>query len=191
MFPMAEPATVNRSHTLRSAIIMMFNPGEIVKSNIAGIKWPFSLMISMGAFIIFFLQTGLDLMRTGQKQPPFVLLLVLEGAVFGFAGVGFLAALSWAVARVFHGDKTFQWVVTAFGLSFCSLLVYGLIGLPASLLLNWNTSIVFGVTGVLWATGPIISTIREMLRGKTAISIIMATLCCSLLLLGWSLLGNI
>ena len=182
--------TVNRPHPVRSAIIMMFNPGEIIKSNIAHIKWPFSLMISMSAFILFFLQTGLDLMRAGQKQLPFVLLLVLEGALFGFIGVGFLAAFSWVVAGIFRGEKTFKWVVTAFGLSFCSSLVYGLFGLITALVLNWNTSIVFGVTGVLWATGPIISTIREMLRGRTVMSIIMATLCCSLLLCGWSLLGN-
>ena len=182
--------TANRPHPIRSAIIMMFNPGEIIKNNIAQIKWPFSLMISMGAFVLFFLQTGLDLMRTGQKQLPFVLMLVLAGALFGFVGVGFLAALSWAVAGIFKGEKTFSWVLTAFGLSFCSSLVYGLFGLVTALVLNWNTSIVFGVTGVLWATGPIISTIREMLRGKTAMSIVMAILCCSLLLCGWSLLGN-
>ena len=182
--------TVKQPNAIRSAIIMMFNPGEVLKNSISHIKWPFSLGISMTAFMLFFFQTGLDLLRTGQKSFPFVLLLVLEGALFGIFGVGLLAALAWILAKLFRGDKTLSWVVTAFGLSYCSSLIYGLLGLIAAFVLNWNTSIAFGVTGVLWATGPIISTIREMLRGKMMISIIIATICSSLLLCGWSLLGN-
>jgi len=34
--------------------------------------------------------------------------------------------------------------------------------------LGCRTSIAFGVTGVLWATGPIIMSIREMSGGKSA-----------------------
>jgi hypothetical protein len=59
-----------------------------------------------------------------------------------------------------------------------------------SLLLHWNTSVVFGVSGVLWATGPMIASIKQMSRENTALSVIVATICSGLLLFGWALLGN-
>jgi hypothetical protein len=50
--------------------------------------------------------------------------------------------------------------------------------------------VAFGVTGVLWATGPMIASIKQMSRENTALSVIVATVCSGLLLFGWVLLGN-
>lgn len=183
--------TLKRTHPIRSACIMMFNPGEVLKTSIAHVPWPFSLAVSMLAFMLLFLQTGLDLVRTGQKPVSSIWLLLLVGAAYGIFGIGLLAGLAWLLAKLFGGDKTFSWAVSAFGLSYSSSLIYGLTGLLAALFLNWNTAIAFGVTGVLWATGPVISSIREMVKGKMAVSVIIATICSSLLLLGWSFIGNL
>lgn len=182
---------VVKAHPFRSALVMMFNPGEILKHQMAHIPWPFSLAVSMTAFMLFFLQTGLDLLRTGRKELSFVLLLVLAGALMGSLGVGLLAGLAWSLSKMFRGGKSFSWAVSAFGLSYSSSLVYGLTGLITALAFNWNTAIAFGATGVLWATSPVISTVKEMVNGKTGISVFIATLTSSLLLCGWSLLGNL
>lgn len=181
---------IRKTHPVRAAIIMMFNPGEILKTGISHIPWPFSLSVSTAAFMIFFLQTGLDLWRSGMKSFASVLLLAGEGALFGLFGVGLLASLAWVLGKVAGGDKPYKWAISAFGLSYCSSFIYGVLGLITSFALGWNTSIAFGVTGVLWATGPIISSIREMTKGRMVVSVFIATLCSSLLLLGWSILGN-
>ena len=71
-----------------------------------------------------------------------------------------------------------------------SPLRFTILGMFFSLVLHWNTSVAFGVSGVLWATGPMIASIRQMSRDNTALSVIVATICSTLLLLGWALLGN-
>lgn len=48
----------------------------------------------------------------------------------------------------------------------------------------------FGVTGLLWALGPMISTLRGMLAGRTAIAVVLATLLGGLMLFGWAFLGT-
>ena len=65
-----------------------------------------------------------------------------------------------------------------------------MLGLLFSLVFQWNTSVAFGVTGLLWATGPLIASVREMSRENTALAVIVATVCSALLLLGWAILGN-
>lgn len=181
---------LKKTHPVRAAIIMMFNPGEILKSSLSQIPWPFSLAVSTISFALFFLQTGLDLWRTGQGDIAGALLLAAQGAGLGLVGVALLGALAWVLSKAAGGKKPFTWAISAFGLSYCSTFIYGAAGLIAFFALGWNASVAFGVTGVLWATGPIIATIREMTNGRTVVSVIIATCCSSLLLLGWAFLGN-
>jgi hypothetical protein len=169
---------------------MMLNPGAVLKKTVSKVPWPFSLSISALAFTLFFMQTGLDLMRIGLKDIKFVLLLSVEGFLFGSAGIALLAVIAWGLTRIFKGKKPLGWAISAFGLGYCSTLIFTVLGLFFSLVLHWNTSVAFGVTGVLWATGPMIASIKEMSRGSTTLSVIVATICSGLLLLGWSLLGN-
>jgi len=46
------------------------------------------------------------------------------------------------------------------------------------------------VTGVLWALGPMIATLREMLGGRIEPSVILATILGGLTLFGWAFLGT-
>ena len=175
---------------MRAALTMMLNPGAVLKKAVAGIPWPFSMAISALAFMLFFMQTGLDLMRVGLKDIKFVLLLSAEGFLLGSVGIAFLAVIAWAITKLFKGDKSIGWTLSAFGLGYCSTLIFTILGIVFALVLHWNTSVAFGVTGVLWATGPMIASIKEMSRGNTTLSVIVATICSGLLLLGWSFLGN-
>lgn len=181
---------VKRPNPFRAALTMMLNPGAVLKKTVSKIPWPFSLSISALAFMLFFMQTGLDLMRIGLKDIKFVLLLSFEGFLFGSVGIALLAVIAWGLTKVFKGNKSIGWAISAFGLGYCSTLIFTILGLFFSLVLHWNTSVAFGVTGVLWATGPMIASIKEMSRGSTTLSVIVATICSGLLLLGWSLLGN-
>ena len=64
--------------------------------------------------------------------------------------------------------------------------MYGLLGLLANLLLGWNTALAFGITGVLWALGPMLAAVKELTAGKTWVSIVVSTVCGALVLLGWA-----
>jgi hypothetical protein len=180
-----------RSNPFRAALAMMINPGAVLQKSISKKMWPFSLSISALAFLLFFMQTGLDLMRVGLKDIKFVVLLSIEGFLFGSAGIALLAVIAWGLTKVFKGNKSLGWAISAFGMGYCSTLIFTVLGLIFSLILHWNTSVAFGVSGVLWATGPMIASIKEMSRGNTTLSVIIATICSGLLLLGWALLGNV
>jgi hypothetical protein len=174
----------------RSALSMMINPGAVLRNMTTGIPWPLALGISALAFMLFFMQTGLDLVRIGLKTSGFVVLLSVEGLLFGSLGVALLGVLAWMITRIFKGKKSIGWVLSAFGMGYFSTLIFTGLGMLFSIFLHWNTSVAFGVSGVLWATGPMIASIREMSRDNTTLSVILATICSGLLLLGWVLLGN-
>lgn len=175
----------------KAAMTMMFNPGLVVKRAMLNVPWPFSLSVSSLAFTFFFIQTGLDLMRTGNAGPSFVALTAVMGLLYGSAGVIMIATLAWLAARAFGNKQPVTWVISAFGLGYSSTLIYALLGLLFSLIFEWRTSIAFGATGVLWAMGLMIVIIKEMTGGRLGVSIIIATICGGLLLFGWALLGNL
>lgn len=180
-----------KAPVLRTVISMMLNPAAILKSTLADIPWFFSLAVSALAFALFFLQTGLDLYRTGQKQMVFALGSAGAGAVYGMSVIPILGAAVWALLKMAKTDKPIGWAVSSFCLSYSGALVYGLVGLLFSLLWGWKTSVAFGVTGVLWATGPLIVAVREMTGGNTALSVFFATVAGLVVLLTWSVFGQI
>lgn len=185
-----KPTNAKRPVPWRAALTMMINPNAVLKKMVADIPWPFSLAISALAFMLFFMQTGLDLERMGLKGLGVVVQLSVEGLLFGSLGIAFLALIAWVITRIFKGTRSLGWAISAFGLGYCSTLIFTILGMLFSLLLNWNTSVAFGVSGVLWATGPMIASIKEMSRDNTTLAVIVATICSGLLLLGWALLGN-
>jgi hypothetical protein len=172
------------------ALTMILNPGLALKNAMEKVPWMFSLSISALAFTSFFLQTGLDLYRTGHKVILSVIILSLLGALYGSVGVALIACIIWVVSKMFGNDKTLKWTVSAFGLSYSSTFIYAFLGLLFSLFLHWRTAVAFGVTGVLWATKPMISTIKELVKGRLGLSVLLATVCGGLLLIGWVFIGN-
>jgi hypothetical protein len=174
----------------KTALNMIINPGEIVKSQMSRVPWPYSIMISGLSFTLFFLQTGLDMFRTGQIEMSTVVLITLLGLFYGTAGVALIALLAWASSQAASRAITFDWAISSFALGYSATLVYTLSGLIFSLALGWNTAVAFGVTGVLWALRPNLFTIRQMSGDRVAFSIVLTTVCGALLLAGWALLGR-
>lgn len=169
---------------------MMISPGSILRSAISGIPWFLSVAVSALAFGLFFLQTGLDLYKTGQKGLEFVIISAATGAFYGLTIIPLLATIIWLILKLAGSDKSIAWAISSFCLSYSGTLIFGVCGLFFSLVLGWRTSIAFGVTGVLWATGPIIVSIRQM-NANSAFSIPLATLAGVVILFTWSFFGRI
>jgi len=176
---------------LLALLSFMMNPGGMLKSRMEAYGWPWALLVSGTAFFLFFLQTGLDLARAGHADTVRVASLAAIGLAYGTIGVVVLGALAWLLARPFSADAgTAGWVIRSFGLGYAPALVYGVLGLSANLFLGWNTAVAFGITGALWALGPMTATVREMITDKPWVSATLATFCGGLLLFGWAWLGQ-
>jgi hypothetical protein len=187
-----------RSEQIKAGLLIFVNPGGALKGALAEIPIPLALGVSGTAFGLFFLQTGLDLLRVGQPTLPRLAMtgnagvvgLCLLGIAYGTAGVAVLGAIAWVATRPLGATLALEATVRAFALGYCPALVYALFGIVMNVAFGWNTALAFGVTGVLWALGPMIATLREMLGGQTWPSVILATLLGGLTLFGWAYLGT-
>ncbi len=175
---------------MRTIFGMMINPAAALKGAISG-RWYLGPLVSALAFGLFFIQTGLDLYKTGQKEWNFVLFSAGIGLVYGLIVIPVISSILWVILKAARTDKSLLQTVSAFCLSYSGALIYGITGLIFSLALGWKTSVAFGVSGVLWAIGPMIITIRELTGGKNALSVPLATLVGALILISWSLFGNL
>ena len=176
---------------ISTILSMMISPGKAMKSKIDQIPWYLAIIVSGLAFGLFFMQTGLDLYKTGLRGSSIIILSLGAGMAYGLIGIPLIGAILWVVLKMFKGDKSLTWTITSFSLSYSGAMIYGLFGLVFSLVFGWKTAIAFGVGGVLWATGPIITTIREITKGKSSLGIILATIIGALVLISWTLLGKI
>jgi hypothetical protein len=158
---------------------------------VAAVPWILALAVSGVAFGLFFLQTALDRLDVGSLPPVGVATMPLIGLLYGVLGVPALALVAWLVLRVAGSEAKPGEVIRSFGLAYSPTLIALLLGLAAHVLFGWRTAVAFGVAGMLWALGPINSTLRRMSGGKLLLSIVVASICDALLLLGWALLGGI
>ncbi|GAB6153215.1 hypothetical protein JCM17380_19650 [Desulfosporosinus burensis] len=180
-----------KTSMLKTIFGMMINPSGILKSAMLSTKWYFSLIVSGLAFGLFFIQTGLDLYKTGQKGVDFLLLSAGVGILYGVLLIPLLGFLMAVILKISKSDKKIGQIISLFCLSYSGALIYGTLGIVFSLALGWKTSIAFGVSGVLWAIGPTIVTIREMTGGKNTMSIPIATIISGAILVSWSFFGNL
>jgi hypothetical protein len=187
---LSAPAST-RSGLLRTVLGMMINPGGLLKSRLAETGFGAALGISGLAFLLFFLQTGIDRARVGQIGIGAVAAMGFIGLVYGTAGVAIIGFVGWAGARLLGGKGSIGEAIRAFGLAYSPTLVYAAMGLFFNLLFGWNTAVAFGVTGLLWALGPMIAALKEMVGGRNGAAAGLATVCGLLLLLGWVRLGGI
>lgn len=174
----------------RTVFGMMINPAGALKGAFAN-KWYLSAVVSSLAFGLFFIQTGLDLYKTGQKEIDFVLISAGAGIAYGLIMIPLIGMVIWVILKAAKTDKSLLQAVSAFCLSYSGALIYGLLGIIFSIALGWKTSVAFGVTGVLWAIGPMMFTIRELTGGKNVLSIPLATAVSAVVLISWSLFGNL
>lgn len=180
----------SKQSLLRTVMGMMINPAGALKGALAG-KWYISAVVSTLAFGLFFLQTGLDLYKTGQKDFFFAVLFTGLGLLYGAFIIPLLGLLFWGLIKMAKTQMSLTQAVSAFCLCYSGALIYGIFGIIFSLALGWKTAVAFGVTGVLWSTGPMIHTIRRMTEDKTALSIFLSTVAGVTILVSWSLFGRI
>ena len=180
-----------RNSIFRTIFGMMISPSNTLSNALNGTKWYITAIISSMAFGLFFIQTGIDLYKTGQKGIGFVLLSGISGFLYGLIIIPLLAVLVYGILKLAKTDKTIIQVISSFCLSYSGALIYGILGLLFSMFLGWKTSVAFGVTGVLWAIGPMIVSVREMLGGNITLCILLSTVVSTLVLTSWSILGNI
>jgi hypothetical protein len=164
---------------------MMINPARVLKSVLADTKWYLSLIVSGLAFALFFLQTGLDLYRTGEKGFVYVILMLGIGLIYGAIIIPLISIIIWLILKISKVDLTLTQGISIICLSYSAALIYGICGLLFSIFLGWNTAISFGVTGVLWALGPMMYSIRKVSKGKSALSITISTVVGIVVLLSW------
>ena len=184
------PSSAAPSIPWRSILLMMVNPGQVVAQGLGKLSWPFALSVSGAAFALFFFQTGLDRWHVDKLSAVRCLLLGLLGGVYGTVGIAAIGLVAWALSKLIGGDRPPGWVIRAIALSYSSALVYATVGLVFNFGFKWNTSLAFGVTGVLWALGPMMAVFRQICKGNRAGSIVLATICGALVLLGWGALAT-
>ncbi|MEJ5230253.1 MAG: YIP1 family protein [Pseudothermotoga sp.] len=177
--------------TFSSILPMMFNPGAFIESRLRDMSVLFSLLVSALGFGLFFMQTGLDLFKTGQKSMNFVYTITAAGVVYGALFIPLLGVLLWIFLKIARSKASFKETISAMCLSYSSLLVYTLFGIIFSVFLNWRTSVVFGTSGVVWSMGTLMGTIRQLSNGKIALSVFLATIFGVVVLFSWYYLGNL
>jgi len=185
------PPTGKKGGSKISKFISMFaiitNPGILLKNHLQSYSWQWALGVSGLAFMLFFMQTSLDVNREGYADGGYIAGMTFTGLLYGTAGVAFFALLAKILVRSSEKTHTTEWTVKAFGLSYAPALVYSVCGLLANIFFGWNTALTFGIPGVLWATRPMTATLQEMTGGKKILSLVIALTFGLILFLAWSL----
>ncbi len=184
--------TRERPALWRVVCATMAAPGEILRSHAGALPAPLALGVSACAFGLFFAQTGIDLHRGQPWDAPALAalgVLAAGGALLGSLGVAALAFCAWLLARPFGSEVEFAWTLRAFGLAWSPTLLYGACGLAAQLLLGWPAALAFGVTGYLWALGPLHAAIAELTGGRALVDALVTTAIGGLLLAAWAAIG--
>jgi hypothetical protein len=182
-----DTAQTAKKPLISTIISMMVSPAKALKSSVAKVPWYFSVAVSALAFGLFFFQTGFDLYKTGQKGFSFALFSAGAGIAYGLIIIPLLGGILWLIMKLVKTEKSISWAISSFCLSYSGAMIYGVLGILFSVVLGWKTAVAFGITGVLWATGPIIATIREMTKEKSALGIVLATIIGAIILFSWSL----
>lgn len=156
-------------------------------------QWPLpvALGIPVLAFVLWFMQTAVDLGRAnGGAAPVTVLIAAGAGLAAGLLLVPSLAALTWALTRPLDRARTpLMQTVRAFALSYFPALLYAACGLVVQLTLGWPTALAFGVTGVLWTLSPLLAIVREMSGDRPLVAAALATVCGLVVLVAWASFG--
>jgi hypothetical protein len=181
---------IRRPSLLRTILGVMLNPGSQLQSRLADTNVGVALGVSGFAFLLLFLQTGLDRWREHQIGNDMIAALSAIGLLYGTVGVAFLGLIGWSGARLLGGQGTLSAAIRAFGLAYSPTLIYAGVGLFFNVLLGWNTAVAFGATGLLWALGPMAAVLRDMVDGRSGAAATLATVCGLVTLLGWAYLAG-
>lgn len=164
---------------------MILNPGAFAAEHFSEAPWIFSLSISGLSFSLLFFQTGLDRMRAGNMNLTEVSFSAFKGLLLGTVGIVLLSLTAYILMKLFGGAWEVGQTIKAMALSYSSSMVYMALGFIANLIFGWNTSVAFGVAGVIWTLGPLYSVFRNMSGNRILPSVSITTLCGAVALYGW------
>ncbi len=164
--------------------LMVLNPGVLLKSHLQRYSWQWALSVSGLAFMLFFIQTSLDLYGGGVTISGIFIAII--GFIYGTLGVFLFAMMAWLIVKVWGNHHPAKWTVKAFGLGYSPALVYTTSGLLFNVFLGWNTALTFGIPGILWATRPMMATLKEMTGGKRIVSLLISVFFGFMIFMGWS-----
>ena len=182
------PPPLTSSPPLKQWFRALLNPSQLADSTI---RTTTLLVVPILAFAIFFLQIGLDQVAVGAANWTRPIGLAVAGGLLGLVLALLISGVGWLGTRPFNSQQSLIWVVRSFSGAYLSALIYGGMGLMANLLFGWHTAVAFGVTGVLWSLGPILTTLRRMTANRLGASLILTTLCGLIVLFAWAVVGGI
>ncbi|UMZ73690.1 GYF domain-containing protein [Natranaerofaba carboxydovora] len=170
--------------------LMVLNPGILLKSHLQSYSWQWALSVSGLAFMLFFVQTSSDIYRGTYGEGGIFtisgIFIAILGFLYGTLGVFLFAMMAWLIVKVWGNHHTAKWTVKAFGLGYSPALVYTTSGLLFNIFLGWNTALTFGIPGILWATRPMMATLKEMTGGKRIVSLLISVFFGCMIFMGWS-----
>ncbi len=175
----------------KQTLIYLMNPGAFLKNNFDGLPWQFSIVISGLAFFLLFLQSGLDMYRANRIDASKVFILSMIGALFGVFAISILALLIHSIAKIGGYNKDAKTSIQLFALSYAASLIYLVLGLLFSLIFSWNTSVAFGVTGILWTMRPMMETIKSMFNKQEVVSVLVSSICGIFVITTWVLINTL
>ena len=149
---------------LAGLAIMCFNPSALIKkSNNHKLKY-IGLAVPALTFLLYFWQYGADRLRLQLTGNSDVALLCLFGLIAGPV----LVTLTAAILKIFIKQAAFSDLVTDVGFTFSLPLLINFIGLLFNAIFDMNTSLIFGLTGVLFSIIPLFDVICSSVNKKRA-----------------------
>lgn len=170
-------------------IAALFNPGVFISGYFEKLPSVYALIVSGMSFFLLFLQTGLDRLRAGNITGGGFAFMLIKGILFGTVGIALLAAVAFVLSKMIGGGWNIARILRAVALGYGGALIYMVLGLLFNIFFKWNTTVAFGITGVLWALGPLYSVFRAITGNRKVPAVIIMSVCGSLTIWGWYLLA--
>lgn len=164
----------------------ILNPASIMEQHNPGGSSYLFLIVSAFAYLLFFLQVGIDKLRAEMVQTNYIIKLSGVGFIVGYLGVLLISTVVWVLIKLVKGDWSLSKVIGCMAISHGSTLVYMILGVLAQLILGWNTALAFGVTGLLWSLFPIANSIKLMTKNNIKGTVIITTIVGLMLMFVWN-----
>lgn len=166
-------------------MLKYFSPDSISKEDLEKISFIKVLLVSGITYGLFFLQTGLDQIRVGNKTFIEAIILASKGLGIGTIGLIAISIIIFVIIKAFNSETSLSNLIKVCCLSYTTALISLILGLILNIILHFNTAIAFGVTGVLWSLNPLFRVIRKNTKGNLSLSLILCTSIGLLILFTW------
>ena len=130
------------------------------------IPWIFYMIFPALSYLFLFLQTGLDRADMGFIEPAGVFKTSVYGLILGCILFFFLSAVLFLIAYIFKKPIEFLKVLECVGIAHLLPLIINLSGFTFRFLTGWDTSVTFGLTGVMISLIPLLGFILNIYKNK-------------------------